>query len=230
MVLFIFFTSSALSRILFDTGESDKPQYINHLKEVLNEENATINNIILSHWHNDHIGGVKDVLKCLDKENGLMNRLLLLLNITLFNQNLIYLVCSIWKFARTDAPDDYPELHSIIVKNLSDGQEFSNDDGLTIRVIHTPGHTTDHCVLMVKETNELFSGDCILGEGTAVFEDLYEYIKSLKHIIDENPTVIYPGHGNIISVSLLYNIDQKINFISVCECFLGSYFKDTILY
>lgn len=49
-------------RILIDTGDPDVPDYINNLKDVLRSERATIDTIILTHWHHDHVGGVKDIL------------------------------------------------------------------------------------------------------------------------------------------------------------------------
>ncbi len=52
-----------------------------------------------------------------------------------------------------------------------------------------------------QEDNTVFSGDCILGEGTSVFEDLHDYIASLRKIIQLNPKTIYPGHGPVIYVS-----------------------------
>lgn len=50
-------------RILIDTGEPNVLDYINKLSTVLKEEACDIDQILLSHWHNDHIGGVPDVLK-----------------------------------------------------------------------------------------------------------------------------------------------------------------------
>lgn len=106
---------------------------------------------------------------------------------------------NIWKYPRTDAEDSYPELNDLKLKQLKNEQIF-DIDGISLKVVHTPGHTTDHCILFVNGTREIFSGDCILGEGTAVFEDLYDYMKSLELIINENPATIYPGHGNIVTV------------------------------
>lgn len=160
-------------RILLDASDENVPEYIGHLKKVISDERILINDIIVSHWHHDHIGGVDEVLDVIENKDS----------------------CKVWKYPRSDAPET--TLRNANIHHLKHGQKFSIE-GATLEVIHTPGHTTDHVVLVLHEENSLFSADCILGEGTTVFEDLYEYMKSLQVIQDAKPSVIYPGHGNII--------------------------------
>lgn len=51
----------------------------------------------------------------------------------------------------------------------------------------------DHLIVYFKEENSIFSGDCILGQGTTIFEDLYTYMQSLELIKKIEPSKIYPG-------------------------------------
>ncbi|XP_011568241.3 beta-lactamase-like protein 2 homolog [Plutella xylostella] len=161
-------------RILLDTGDKDVSEYQQTLAEVVNSEQVDIEHIVVTHWHHDHIGGVENIFGSIASQP------------------------KVWKHKRDiedDVDEDLPK--QIPISWLSDGQEIKVE-GATVKVHHTPGHTTDHVVLSLLEENILFSGDCILGEGTAVFEDLYTYMLSLNRILELNPDVIYPGHGNVV--------------------------------
>lgn len=70
LILCILLRSNINRRILIDAGDENVPNYVQNLKSVLHEENATISNIIITHWHHDHIGGVKDVLGLLPNTDG----------------------------------------------------------------------------------------------------------------------------------------------------------------
>ncbi|XP_044020648.1 beta-lactamase-like protein 2 homolog isoform X2 [Aphidius gifuensis] len=174
-------------RILIDSGDEDtSSKYIKHLDAVLKEENATIEHLIITHWHHDHIGGSKAVESLVKSSS----------NVT----------PTIWKFPRSSDDDNDTGYPVENWQHLVDEQLF-HVEGAKLKIKYTPGHTTDHACLLLENENILFSGDCILGETTAVFEDLHDYMITLGKLLKLNSTCIYPGHGPVVD-----NPNVKINY------------------
>ncbi|OCK84921.1 Metallo-hydrolase/oxidoreductase [Lepidopterella palustris CBS 459.81] len=148
------------NRLLIDTGEG-KPAWIQSLKSTLASVNVTIDRAILTHWHPDHVGGVKDLLELSSD-------------------------IRVYKNEPTEG-----------ILNIADGQTFKTA-GATLRAFHCPGHTTDHMALILEEEDAMFTGDNILGQGTAVFEDLATYMQSLDRMSGQFSGRAYPGHGPVI--------------------------------
>ncbi|KAL9961948.1 hypothetical protein ACROYT_G030992 [Oculina patagonica] len=163
------------SRILIDTGSGGSNEYVAHLKEELSNNDSSIQEILVTHWHPDHVGGIADVLKCTKNPGHLR----------------------ISKLPQEGVAEQISGHTGNSYNYLKDGDEIVTE-GATLTAFHTPGHTTDHMILYLKEENAVFSGDCILGQGTAVFEDLFTYMKSLEVILNLSPHLIYPGHGPVV--------------------------------
>lgn len=83
-------------------------------------------------------------------------------------------------------------------KDIQNGQEFKTE-GATLRALHCPGHTTDHMAFVLEEEDDaMFTGDNVLGHGTAVFEDMAAYMSSLEIMASKVGGRAYPGHGDVI--------------------------------
>ncbi|KAF8376450.1 hypothetical protein PRIPAC_82879 [Pristionchus pacificus] len=107
---------------------------------------------------------------------------------------------------------------------VEDGFEVKVE-GATLRFVTTPGHTADHMSLWFEEEQTLFSGDCILGQGTTIFDDLYSYMQSLQRIKALKPTKIYPGHGPVVN-NPQDKVDEYINHRTARENEIIKYFKE----
>jgi glyoxylase-like metal-dependent hydrolase (beta-lactamase superfamily II) len=71
---------------------------------------------------------------------------------------------------------------------------------LQVLVLHCPGNTIDPVSLIFPTDRSLFTSDTVLGQGTAVSEDLQGYTTRLQNVFDVRDTYdpLYPGHGPVV--------------------------------
>src|SRR5690349_10557125 len=89
--------------------------------------------------------------------------------------------------------------------DLGDGDVVSVH-GLELRVVATPGHTSDSLSFALPADHALLTGDTVLGRGTTVVAhpdgELAAYLESLERIAhltgDGAVTAILPGHGPVV--------------------------------
>ena len=159
--------------ILLDTGIG-LDVYNPLLERGLSEtKGATeLQEIVLTHVHQDHIGGVPNV-----------------------KQRFGELQVSKHVWPEKDADYDFPLTY------IDDGARIETD-GATLCAIHTPGHAKDHLCYYLEEEKALFTGDLVLGAGTTVVPEegggLIDYMASLRKLLNLDLAVIYPAHGPAI--------------------------------
>ena len=72
--------------------------------------------------------------------------------------------------------------------------------GLTLEVVHTPGHTMGSICIYLREEQALFTGDTALGLGTVAISppphgDMRLYLESLERLKGYDTALMLPGHG-----------------------------------
>ena len=94
-------------------------------------------------------------------------------------------------------------------EGLGDG-DVVEVDGLEVRVVGTPGHTSDSLSFVLPAERAVLTGDTVLGRGTTVVAHpdgrLGAYLDSLHrlHALAEaqEVTTVWPGHGPVIDDAL----------------------------
>jgi glyoxylase-like metal-dependent hydrolase (beta-lactamase superfamily II) len=164
-----FLVGTGKRRILLDTGDG-RPEYLPVLERALARAGCEeIQEILLTHGHPDHMGGVHSVRERFG-------------------------TLRVSKLPSTQGDDP----RGLDVNPIADGSVMRTE-GATLRAVHTPGHAVDHLCFVLEEEGAIFSGDHVLGVGTTVIParggDLLDYMNSLERLLDEGPGAIYPAHG-----------------------------------
>jgi len=181
------------SAILIDPGFSNETEY-QSFKTTLKE--ATLEAIVLTHAHVDHVLGLQRVLKDFDVKVYVNNDDLFLWNnfgsqATMFGLNQV---------AFSFTPESLPK-----------DEEFEVG-GFKFECLYTPGHSPDHTSLYFKDEDIVIAGDALfngsigrtdLYQGS--FEVLEQSIKEKLYTLPGN-TKVYPGHGPTTTIEA-----EKVN-------------------
>jgi ribonuclease/clavin/mitogillin len=159
-------------RILLDTGQG-VDAYLPQLEKAMEQSGCdSLQEIVLTHAHPDHIGGVEQVRARFGP-----------------------LEVKKKPWPELDGRYDFP------ITAIDDGHRIETE-GATLRAVHTPGHAPDHLCFLLEEEGSLISGDNVLGVGTTVIPadsgDLADYLSSLERMLALEPVRIYPAHGPCI--------------------------------
>mgnify|MGYP001282843123 CR=1 FL=1 len=86
-------------------------------------------------------------------------------------------------------------------KILKDGDIFI-ERGFTLKVVHTPGHASNHLCYILEEEEFIFTGDHIMNGSTVVIGppdgNMKQYLDSLEKLKEFKLSKIAPGHGEIL--------------------------------
>ncbi len=137
---------------------------------------AGITGVLLTHHHGDHTGGALPLCARLK----------------------IPLFAHPETLNRLDSPSS-----GLDTRSLQEGQQLAINPGLSLEVLHTPGHAPGHLCFWEAGQRVLICGDMVLGSGgTSVIDpgegDMSLYLASLERLGDLAPRVILPGHGPVI--------------------------------
>lgn len=121
------------SKILIDTGEDiTSEKYVKFLLETVFPLTNTLNisNILLTHGHGDHLGGVQKLLQELKKLGKSLPKI----------------------HKRQIINGNFPS-GAYACENILDGQFFNDSERpeeIRLKAVYTPGHTDDHVCFILQ--------------------------------------------------------------------------------
>lgn len=142
------------------------------------KEGRKIREIILTHLHPDHIGGVESLVKHLGGRVQVAAHRL-----------------TAEALAGTVQVNRLIEDEELI--------ELEGEPRIVLRALHTPGHARGHLCFYEEQTGALITGDNIVGLGSVLIDppegNMRDYLRSLERLRDlPHLTVLFGAHGPAI--------------------------------
>ena len=164
--------------MLIDSGYDEEADHADRMAYIRRAGGPPLMGILVTHRHRDHAGGAVR----LHRETGA----------PILAHRLDREAIELDRFAG----------EACIDAELEGGETF-HLGGLTLEVIHVPGHTMGSLAVLARERNALLSADTVLGVTTTLVRpgegDLRLYVESVGRLRNIAPRVIYPGHGGPVT-------------------------------
>jgi glyoxylase-like metal-dependent hydrolase (beta-lactamase superfamily II) len=151
---------------------------------------VTVEGILLTHTHFDHVGAVAPVARETSAEVWCPE----------IEVSVLADIMSFVPWPGFGPYESYEADHTV------SGGEHLSLAGLEIDVLFTPGHSPGHVTYSIPEHKALFSGD-VLFQGSVGRTDLpggdsSTLLESIRGLVERHPpeTAVYPGHMGITSL------------------------------
>ena len=173
--------------VIIDPGDSARA-----ILQVVRREGLTIEKIINTHAHFDHVMAVDDIRAATERHLPPAPRRPVRAARTCPNASSLWLGSSVEPI---DDPDEFLEAGQII--------EFG-DESLEVRF--TPGHAPGHVVFVDHKNEQLFGGDTLFQGSIGRFDlpgaDGPTLLRSIREQLLTLPDdyIVYPGHGEATTI------------------------------
>ena len=206
--------SMLIGDYLIDTGVSSK-----HLRKL--KRNFSINRIILSHWHEDHISGNRlfknAIYLCHGEDKHIIEDI---------NKMIPYygLDGTIAENALDPIIEGYKIENTEISKTI-EHNEIIEINNYRLKVIHTPGHTAGHCCFYEENSKIGFLADIDLTKFIfygCIDSNLIDYEESVEKLEKIDIELAISGHKGIFQgkklireelenyKSIIYKNDERV--------------------
>lgn len=171
--------------LIVDPGE-EAPKLLNAIEQL----GVTLDGILLTHTHFDHVGAVAPVAKATGAEVWVPE----------IEKPVLADIMSFVPWPGFGPYESWEAEHTV------KGGERLELAGFEIDVLFTPGHSPGHVSFSIPDENAVFSGD-VLFQGSVGRTDLPggdwpTLLESIRTLVDELPgdTTVYPGHMGVTTL------------------------------